>query len=69
MKGVKEYTNKNGWLSDRHRGYATTDVRVNKMPELDKWLKNILRNRLFPILAENHKFAVDTFKFRDLFFV
>ena len=69
LKGVKEYTNKNGWLSDRHRGYATTDVRVNKMPKLDKWLKNILRNRLFPILSKNHKFAVDTFKFRDLFFV
>ena len=39
------------------------------MPKLDKWLKNILRNRLFPILSKNHKFAVDTFKFRDLFFV
>ena len=46
-----------------------TDVRVNKMPKLDKLFKNILRNRLFPNLAKNHKFAVDTFKFHDLFFV
>jgi hypothetical protein len=69
LNGVKKYTSKNGWLSDRHRGYATTDVRVDKMPELNKWLINLLQTRLFPVLARKHGFLVDTFKFRDLFFV
>ena len=69
LKEVLRYTDSNGWLDDRHRGYATTDVRVSKMPQLEKWLQTRLRDRLFPILARSHHFSIDTFKFRDLFFV
>ncbi len=69
LNEVLRYTDSNGWLDDRHRGYATTDVRVSKMPQVEKWLQTRLRDHLFPILARSHHFSIDTFKFRDLFFV
>jgi len=69
LKEVTKYGNEKGWLSDRHRGYATTDIRSAKITAVDSWVRKSLRERLFPLLAEQHQFALNTFSFRDLFFV
>ena len=66
---VTKFTSVHGWLSDRHRGYATTDVRSAKMPLVDAWVRKHVSERLFPALAARFGFDVESFVFRDLFFV
>ena len=66
---VTAFTSSHGWLSDRHRGYATTDVRSAKMPRVDAWVREHVSARLFPTLASRFGFALSSFRFRDLFFV
>ena len=69
MNEITIYGDANGWLSDRHRGYATTDIRSAKITTVDQWVRQTLQERLFPLLAEQHEFQLKTFRFRDLFFV
>lgn len=60
-----------GWqrLQDRHRGYATTDLQVAKVPDIYPFVQEALTQRLFPKLATCYSLDIETFRFRDLFFV
>ena len=69
VKEVCAYGNIHGWLSDRHRGYATTDIRSAKINAVDGWLRAALASRLFPLLANKYSYELESFRFRDLFFV
>ena len=66
---VVKYGSAHGWLSDRHRGYATTDIRSAKIHSVDRWVRETLSTRLFPLLAARYNFSLKSFHFRDLFFV
>ena len=69
VRQVEEFASVHGWLGDRHRGYATTDIRSAKIPAVDAWLRPGIRKRLFPVLAKKFSFELASFQFRDLFFV
>jgi|EP00505_MAST-04D_sp_SCG-Rhode-Island_P002355 hypothetical protein len=69
LAGIRAYTAEHGWTSDRHRGYATTDVRAKFLPIINAWILTTLETRLFPALMTRHGFERSTFAFRDLFFV
>ena len=66
---VTTHGNEHGWTNERHRGYATTDIRSAKIQTVDGWLREQLTTRLFPLLSSRYGFAINSFSFRDLFFV
>ena len=39
------------WSTVRHSSVPTTDVAVEDIPSLRPWLKELLRSRLYPMLA------------------
>eukprot|EP00930_Biecheleria_cincta_P076345 TRINITY_DN63558_c0_g1_i1.p1 TRINITY_DN63558_c0_g1~~TRINITY_DN63558_c0_g1_i1.p1 ORF type:complete len:383 (+),score=86.81 TRINITY_DN63558_c0_g1_i1:153-1151(+) len=71
-----------GWTTERHTAYATTDLPCSCVPAIDSWVRASLRSRVLPKLAERHGWLpadVDTaassehtasrLAYRDLFFV
>eukprot|EP00933_Yihiella_yeosuensis_P034169 TRINITY_DN27692_c0_g1_i1.p1 TRINITY_DN27692_c0_g1~~TRINITY_DN27692_c0_g1_i1.p1 ORF type:complete len:398 (+),score=92.47 TRINITY_DN27692_c0_g1_i1:100-1194(+) len=61
-----------GWSTDRHAAYATTDLPCSKVPAVDTWVRASVRERIFPKLAARHGWLPDDgsrLVFRDLFFV
>ncbi|KAJ8598193.1 hypothetical protein CTAYLR_005516 [Chrysophaeum taylorii] len=58
---------KDGWSTDRHVNYATTDLASSACPLVDAWLRNLVKIRIFPTLYRNHRASI--IEFRDLFFV
>jgi hypothetical protein len=37
-----------GWSDNRHRAYNTTDIQASDVPEIDTWLRQSIRQRVFP---------------------
>lgn len=68
-----------GWTTERHAAYATTDLPCGSVPEVDRWVRESLRRRALPLIARRHGWlpggAVgpeeegSRLVFRDLFFV
>jgi hypothetical protein len=69
VRQVENFARVHGWLGDRHRGYATTDIRSAMISPVDSWLRPAIQKRLFPVLAKRFSFEISSFEFRDLFFV
>lgn len=70
LEAVLAATEAQGWTANRHRAYATTDIQSCQLPAVDRWVRQTLRERLFPAL--NRLFFLRNameFSFRDLFFV
>ncbi|OQR97655.1 hypothetical protein ACHHYP_10113 [Achlya hypogyna] len=59
-----------GWNTTRHTAYPTTDLPSYCLPELDIWVQDSLRTRLFPqILSRFQLDPATALSFRDLFYV
>lgn len=43
-----------GWTTERHAAYATTDLPCSAVPAVDAWVRSSLRARVFPRLAVRH---------------
>ena len=70
LSGVLAYTKKSGWTSQRHRGHASTrDVQSREVEAVDMWVRTSIKERLWPLLARRHDLDLESFAFRDLFFV
>jgi len=70
LNGVLEKAKQIGWRTDRHKGYATTDMPSYKAEAVDEWVRDTLSQRLFPKIIEDYSLSKATrFGHRDLFFV
>ena len=81
LETVIRFGNANGWSSQRHRSYSTTDIPTHSVgAELDENLRRKLSEELFPRIIEkyrlNERFGVNVDEgerveigVRDLFFV
>ena len=70
LQNIIRHTSEHGWTSQRHRGHAsTTDIQCSEIETMNAWIRQTLRDRLFPELSRRHEFEDDSFTFRDLFFV
>ncbi|CAK0821603.1 unnamed protein product, partial [Prorocentrum cordatum] len=71
-----------GWTTERHAAYATTDLPCSAVPAISAWVRSSVRSRVFPKLAQRHgwlpalgdnrscpEHAGSRLAFRDLFFV
>ncbi|KAJ8602239.1 hypothetical protein CTAYLR_003610 [Chrysophaeum taylorii] len=56
-----------GWLTARHAWYPTTDVAVESVSGLD--LREVVHNRVFPILVRSYGVRTENLSLRDLFVV
>lgn len=58
------------WTTQRHKGYATTDIPVFKVPSVNTWVRETVSARLFPAIRSKYQFPASTrIGFKDLFFV
>lgn len=70
LNGVLEKVKRIGWRTDRHTGYATTDMPSYKAEAVDEWVRVTLSKRLFPKIIKEYSLSKATrFGYRDLFFV
>lgn len=70
LDGVLDKVKTTGWRTDRHKGYATTDIPSYWVKTVDEWVRVTLSKRLFPKIIEQYSLSKATrFGFRDLFFV
>jgi len=44
----------NGWTTERHAAYATTDLPCSSVPAVDAWVRASLRRKVLPQLARRH---------------
>ncbi|KAJ1446516.1 hypothetical protein M885DRAFT_546156 [Pelagophyceae sp. CCMP2097] len=59
-----------GWSDGRHRAFATNDLPVALVPQIDALCRAWLRADVFPHLVRRHGWgSTDRLDFRDLFFV
>lgn len=56
------------WTTDRHSAFATTDIPIRSDPQLAH-LEQVVKDRLFPELAEYYEFKESDIEFRDIFLV
>ena len=56
------------WTKDRHSAFATTDIPIRDNPQLNH-LEPLIKQRLFPELANHYQFKPEDLEFRDIFLV
>ncbi|KAI9485491.1 MAG: hypothetical protein EXX96DRAFT_545294 [Benjaminiella poitrasii] len=56
------------WTTDRHSAFATTDIPIRTDRQLQS-LEPLVKERLFPELAQHYGFKADDLDFRDIFLV
>jgi hypothetical protein len=56
------------WTTDRHSAFATTDIPIRTDPQLE-YLEPLVKQRLFPELANHYGFKASDLEFRDIFLV
>lgn len=56
------------WTTDRHSAFATTDIPIRTDPQL-QYLEPLVKQRLFPELADHYGFKIFDLEFRDIFLV
>jgi hypothetical protein len=69
----------NGWMTDRHKSYPTTDLSAysinediilsNQKHKFDVWINNTVDNRVFPLLSSYYNIPIDSLYMKDLFIV
>ncbi|CAM9319379.1 unnamed protein product [Choristocarpus tenellus] len=58
-----------GWTKGRHRAYPTEDIPVARLPEVDGFLKEVVRERLKPAVGAHYSFATLHIDVLDMFLV
>jgi hypothetical protein len=58
-----------GWTTDRHRGYPTTDLRVQNIPVVGLWLKLNLWPAVIKLVTERYGLPPDSCRLSDAFIV
>ncbi|CAH0477382.1 unnamed protein product [Peronospora belbahrii] len=59
-----------GWCTERHASYQTTDMPCHQVASLNSWVRSTLAMRLFPQIAKHYQLPKSQrLLFRDLFFV
>lgn len=61
-------TKKTEWTTARHSAFATTDIPIRNDPQLS-YLEPLVKERLFPELANFYGFKTTDLDFRDIFLV
>eukprot|EP00941_MAST-03F_sp_MAST-3F-sp1_P002691 g2691.t1 len=73
LQHLKDHTDKMGWRSERHRGgtATTTDVPCAEVGDksFNQFVQSLIKERIFTEMSKRHAFALNSFSFRDLFFV
>ena len=69
VNAIEAYAEQNGgWTTKRHSSYPTTDIPIKSTP-LWPSVESVVRDRVFPILAQAYGFEKRYLSIRDLFFV
>jgi len=71
LRAVTAVTDKAGWSTTRHTAYRTMDIPCSEVPEVDRWVRSTIEERVFPRMSESYDLpgCAYALHFRDLFFV
>lgn len=69
LKFITEYSKAHGWDSARHDSFPTNDIPVERIPELNSMIHELLNASLMPLICKELMFERGDLEFVDLFVV
>lgn len=70
LKTLESATRRQGWCTQRHAAYPTTDLPCYQAVPMDAWVRASIRARLFPQIQSQYAIPMtQQLSFRELFFV